>query len=98
MDSSSKNFEFNNDVKPVQKVEAVLRVIDNLPDTIETDNLVELSAENKLSVDTMSEAEVAQYLQDFIGRYSPGTTGIEDLMTHTMFQAVLAKAREIDAS
>lgn len=98
MNSPAENFEFNYNEIPLLNIEAVLRVIDNLPDTVEFDQTEELSAENRLAINSMSEVELAQYLQEFVGKYNVGAIRADDLLGHTMFQAVLARAREIETA
>lgn len=93
------DFEFNriSELNP-QRVGVVLSAIDNLPENLEVATIEPLSPENQISVDMMSEIEVVQFLQTFVLKHTVGNMTRDDLHSHLMFQAVLARAREIENS
>jgi hypothetical protein len=96
---STDYFEFKKQLRvPPQRVGVILRSIDKLTDTIQSETAEEISTINQMTVDKMTEEEVAQYLQGFMDQYSAGSLDTNALHSHTMFQAVLVKAQEIESA
>ena len=83
---------------PAQRVRVVLSAIDKLPDDVTAPHPKDLEGVNKLTVELMDESKVAQYLQSFLSRLKHETIRVDELHEHKMFQAVLRKARELDAA
>ena len=96
MKDTPTNFEFTVPEKPSLTIAETLVAIDKLPETIEAKPQEELSGENRVAVDGMNESEMAQYIQEFLMQYNAGRLTADYLLAHTMFQAVLARARTVE--
>lgn len=99
MSPEEDNFAFKQRLEiRAQRVGVVLGAIDKLNENIQVATLEPLSPENQFSIEGMSEADVAGYLQDFVQKYSNGSLSAENLRSHAMFQGVLTRARVIEDS
>lgn len=79
-----------------QRVAVILRALEKLSVDVEATEVGTVDGVNKLTIDLMDEPAVAQYLQGFLLKIQANEISLEEIHAHTMFQAVLAKARAIE--
>jgi hypothetical protein len=90
----TENFEFKEQerIEP-QRVGIVITALESLG--VEENRRITLDDVSARSVAEMDEPAVARYLNSFLRQIQSGQMNIEDLKTHSVFQTVLAKAKDL---